>query len=1045
MLSHYDRLRLTCRRPRPCRAWLLIWLCGAHLLGAGAVANAGTIFHYSDAPLSGRVTSTYVPDGDAPIRGILFNGNGAGGNASAEANHRHKQAWADKHRFAIVATGFFGRFSDGYAGDDWRVITAAIADAAARSGHPELAHAPFVAWGFSNGGQMAYGLARLLPQRALAFIANKGGFYATDIGTDPLAVPALWIAGQLDNTNNRRATIEALYKAGRAAGAPWAWIEECNLGHSPGNSESLAFAFFEAVIAQRYPAEPGNEPTATSSPILLPVDHASGWLVDQEHTAWGSGYPGIRAASDYPGDALLKGWLPDATLARLYRAMASYDTTVPWDFAANTRKAVQAVMPYNPHNPAPGADWQAVYHPDTTSIPPLYTVNIAPSHAAWLVLEIYDGSTLLASVSNDGSYAQDGTPGDQVTVTLPALDSSPNLNALYSELLLPGGVRRTSHVLWLTADAERAPPPELPAPVNVETSISDSHTVALSWSTHALQATAYEVQRRCTGGSSASIIDNGDPRYTSVGNWILTSGDDNWYGSDYLNDGAAAKGTASVRVTPGLSGDYEIAAWQVPQLDGDDRVPVTVQHSGGTAVLHLNQSTIAPTNAWDFRAADANVDIRHSSVVNTGSQFDSLAGGTAGNWTATIPNSLTTDGNLRLRPNAGSGTSTYAGYVSTTNHLDYSTGIWILEVDLAGWNVVGDDNNQWFQLGFLHDNAATITCGLVLQQNAAGLALWGRALGSGSAIGSVTAPIKQFPASQTSAVSLRLVADFSTNRYWVYYRDSSTAGDFVEAPASGTIDPARRGRALRMQLVQDWSQPGEFIDLTRMRTYAPAPVSAAGQWVVIGIYALDTESWVSLSNHDTTTAVRADAFRFAPYGSADWTTLANLPQGSTTFIDSSPVAGGSCEYRVRARAGDYSSAWSPIATATLPDNSPYRVWAATIDWQGADSAPLADANQDGISNYLSFVFGGDPLAASSQHHRLPTVTQGSANGQPMLSFSFNRARADIDYHVEVSTSLAPDDWHTETTNPGTVGERVTISLPITPTSPRFLRIRCTTR
>lgn len=1105
-------------------------LCHAQ---SGTGSQPGITYDYSDSPTSSRKTKIYVPGGTAPIRGFLFNGNGAGGDASGEADDRHRQAWADKHRFGIVATGFFGRFQNGFAGDDWRVFAAALQDAATRSGHPELVNAPFVAWGFSNGGQMTYGLSRLLPDRAIAFITNKGGFYETGIGSDPLAVPSIWMAGQLDNENNRRATIESLYEAGRAAGAPWSWVEERNLAHSPGNSESLAFPFFDAVIAQRYPVDPANVPTVNSPPALAAVDQSAGWLVDQEHAAWSTGYLDIRPAAGFVGDALLKGWLPDEATARLYRSMASYDNAVPWDFAANARKAVRAILPYNPNNPTTDASWQAVYHSDTAAYPPVYAVQIASTHTNWTQLEIYDGATLLTTVTNNGSFSTPGADYHTVRVPLSMVNPSARLNGLHAELVQPGGVRRTSHVTWMASDAGRVRPL---APANLASNqvaagggtVSTNHTftwsvpantpvaqygvvfdngtealqpgtsfeatnlaigphgtkvraqgtngvwgpvstfvfnvldpvlapdsltatplskttVRLAWNDLAPAETGYEIERRSMDAASVLILDSGDAGYVTTGNWTSSSSGAGFYGAGFLHDGNGTKGALSVTATPGLTGSYELALWVAPTQNADNRVPVQVRHSAGISSLTISQSNIAPTNAWDFRDANNGVNIQHVSVVNTGSQFDPTASHAKWSFSSTINTGVTTGGNLRLRPSAGAGANTFAGYVNSTTNLAYTSGVWVLEVDIAGWNVVGSANDQWFQLGFMNDNGSTVTCGLVLQQNASGLALWGRALGTaGTSIGTVSAPIKQYPATQSTPVTLRLEANFTANTYRVLYRDSSTNGEFVASATNGVIDSARKGRALRLNFVQDWSQTEEFFDLTRIRTYQPVETPTEGFWQILGTYTLDGNSSVTLSNNSTLGLVRADAVRFVPPGAGVWAAIANLTANSTTYTDAELNPGGTYEYRVRAVAGALIGQWSPTASITLPGGDPYSAWAAEINWNGADSSPGADANGNGVSNFLTFALGGHPVDPVSPSTLLPHLILDTGGGESEIHFTFKRAQGSLTYIVESSLTLASGDWIEEFRNPGSPGGPVTVAVPLDNSQRKFVRLRIVT-
>lgn len=62
--------------------------------------------------------------------------------------------------------------------------------------------------------------------------------------------------------------------------------------------------------------------------------------------------------------------------------------------------------------------------------------------------------------------------------------------------------------------------------------------------------------------------------------------------------------------------------------------------------------------------------------------------------------------------------------------------------------------------------------------------------------------------------------------------------------------------------------------------------------------------------------------------------------------------------------------------------------------------------------------------------------------------SFLRARADVTYLVEASSVLSANSWLVIATNPGTVGQSVTVidTVNISTATPprRFLRLRVTT-
>ncbi len=96
---------------------------------------------------------------------------------------------------------------------------------------------------------------------------------------------------------------------------------------------------------------------------------------------------------------------------------------------------------------------------------------------------------------------------------------------------------------------------------------------------------------------------------------------------------------------------------------------------------------------------------------------------------------------------------------------------------------------------------------------------------------------------------------------------------------------------------------------------------------------------------------------------------------------------------------------------------------------------LADPDGDGIANLLEYALGGSPND-SGQHPR-PTLV---FDGGDQLSLTFFRARADVTYFVEASNGLA--GWSIIATNPGSVGETVTVTdTADNDSDQRFLRLR----
>jgi hypothetical protein len=103
------------------------------------------------------------------------------------------------------------------------------------------------------------------------------------------------------------------------------------------------------------------------------------------------------------------------------------------------------------------------------------------------------------------------------------------------------------------------------------------------------------------------------------------------------------------------------------------------------------------------------------------------------------------------------------------------------------------------------------------------------------------------------------------------------------------------------------------------------------------------------------------------------------------------------------------------------------------------AADLADPDGDGLPNLLEYALAQDPLVPATE----PNVR--ITNIAPALQLSFLRARAELTYIVEASSTLAPGSWTVIATNPGAVS----LTVPVTVTDPvavstesrRFLRLR----
>ncbi|TVR16575.1 MAG: hypothetical protein EA401_01175 [Planctomycetota bacterium] len=372
------------------------------------------------------------------IRGILFLGNGAGSDSRDSVHNPLLQEWAVQHGFVLVGMRG-GNYCDDEHWNDFAPQLKTVIDAIAR---PELHHAPFLFWGHSNGGQQAYGMARRFPERAIAFIVNKGRGQRKGAGVDPFEVPALWISGIRDQ-DVRRENVLTMYEDGRANGAPWAFLEENGQGHGMGNSQHLAFAFFEEVLPLRYPLDRNNVPTANSAPTLVTLDQTEGWLVGGGHDDWSTGYMTIGPQAQFNGDPLSMGWVPTERAAILFRASGSYVTMRA--LQRNRRgKHIHVTGPIGAADRFHDTLAEAVRYEPGQPFTYEFSLERPPE---WREIRIYDYDQLIHTIpaSGDTSFSIDLM-----------LDPSRPSHAIHAEMELNDGERRTSLVLFARA---RSPQP----------------------------------------------------------------------------------------------------------------------------------------------------------------------------------------------------------------------------------------------------------------------------------------------------------------------------------------------------------------------------------------------------------------------------------------------------------------------------------------------------------------------------------------------------------------------------------------------------------
>ncbi|MEQ8790700.1 MAG: hypothetical protein RIC55_30665 [Pirellulaceae bacterium] len=273
----------------------------------------------------------WIPEGLTQVRAIIFRQHGCGeGARKFGLEHAHDiqwQAFARKWDCALMGSQLWAPEEDCSTwtipadGSD-HAFHAALEQFAEKSGHAEIATAPWLLWGHSGGAMWVTNMTYRHPERIVATFPRSGGLAPAgrefkrnqpakpDSNPKAFDVPVMFCYGETENVEGTRfyAGVQgthAVYDVGREHGAPWAVAEHPGSNHENGNSRLLAIRFFDAALGQRLPKKAGEE--------LAAVDASRGWLGDP-------GTKSIQPASKVPAAQRENFvWLLDETLARAWK------------------------------------------------------------------------------------------------------------------------------------------------------------------------------------------------------------------------------------------------------------------------------------------------------------------------------------------------------------------------------------------------------------------------------------------------------------------------------------------------------------------------------------------------------------------------------------------------------------------------------------------------------------------------------------------------------------------------------------------------------
>ncbi len=293
--------------------------------------------------------TVWIPPSVKTLRGVIVHQHGCGEGSCKSgqtgAFDLHWQALAKKHDCALLGPSYeqpekanCQLWCDPRNGSDV-AFQKSLADLGAKSGHPELATVPWAIWGHSGGGHWAGGMALLHPDRVAAAWLRSGVPPLTAVEGKPTPyaiteaacrVPLMCNLGTKEGVTDKEGRfagvwpgVEVYFKAMRAKGALLGLSVDPLSSHDCGNQRYLAIPWFDACLAARLPARPG-EP-------LKPMSNDDGWLAP--HGVGESQIVAPLPASKFTGDVLTSVWLPSEAVATAWTQYTKdslvTDTTPP--------------------------------------------------------------------------------------------------------------------------------------------------------------------------------------------------------------------------------------------------------------------------------------------------------------------------------------------------------------------------------------------------------------------------------------------------------------------------------------------------------------------------------------------------------------------------------------------------------------------------------------------------------------------------------------------------------------------------------------------
>lgn len=335
--------------------YILVW-CTSCFIGTSAAQQFGFPFpvlsdeppyyhvRYEGSNEPGELVfaanySVWIPPKVTEVRAVIVHQHGCGRGAAytgvTGAFDLHWQALAKKHDAALMSAAYEQPSSERC--QNWAeprngsetVFIKALKDLAVKSGHSELASAPWALWGHSGGAVWAGGMTFLQPERVAALWMRSGsikiesdsrpageGVYA--LTAKVLTVPMMLNQGAkegITDTSSRFAHVwpnnKAVLHDLRARGGLIGHSSDLYAEHNNGNQRYLAIPWFNAILSARLP-------TTVAEP-LKPMQLENAWLAPLLGT-------NAVPIKEYDGDISSAVWLPNQKIAKAWMSYMQDNT-----------------------------------------------------------------------------------------------------------------------------------------------------------------------------------------------------------------------------------------------------------------------------------------------------------------------------------------------------------------------------------------------------------------------------------------------------------------------------------------------------------------------------------------------------------------------------------------------------------------------------------------------------------------------------------------------------------------------------------------------